>query len=110
MAHEFQSGARQALVALAALAAFALPGMARTPQLDPEDAMVQEFQSFCLDYYTPAQCTGAVRFLLKTAGSQYFMQLHFEEAVDGFLDRLATAVKGGDALKASEATSAKLGD
>jgi hypothetical protein len=103
-------GARQALVALVSVAAFASPGMARTPQLDPEDAMVQEFQSFCLDYYTPAQCTGAVRFILKTADSQYFVQLQYEESGDGFLDLLGKLVKGGETLKASETRAAQTGD
>jgi hypothetical protein len=110
MAQKSRSGARQALIALASLELLVVPAIARTPHLDPEDAMVLEFQSFCVDYYTPAQCTGAVRFILKTAGSEYFVRLHYDEAVDGFLDRLATAVKGGETLKASEATSVKLGD
>jgi hypothetical protein len=103
-------GPGQTLSVLAALGALAVPGVGVAAQLDPEDAMVQEFQSFCVDYYTPAQCTGAVRFILKTAGSQYFVQLQYEEAADGFLDLLATAVKGGEALKVSEATSGKLGN
>jgi hypothetical protein len=72
--------------------------------------MVQEFQSFCVDYYTPAQCTGAVRFILRTSGSQYFLRLHYEESVDGFLDQLAAVVRGGEALKASETRAAKAGD
>jgi hypothetical protein len=78
MVQEFQSGARRALIALASVVALAMPGMGRATQLDPEAAMVQEFQSFCVDYYTPAQCTGAVRFILKTTGSQYFVQLHYD--------------------------------
>jgi len=101
---------RQGLIALAVLAALVTPGMARKAQLDLEDIMVQEFQSFCVDYYTPAQCTAAVRFILKTTGSQYFVQLHYDESVDGFLDRIATAVKGGEALKASESLATKTGD
>jgi hypothetical protein len=56
-----------------------------------------------VDYYTPAQCTDAVRFILKTSGSRYFVQLHYDESVDGFLDRIAAAVKGGEDLRASEA-------
>ena len=68
------------------------------------------FQSFCVDYYTPAQCTGAIRFVLKTSGSQYFERLHYEESVDGFLDQLAVMVKGGEALKAGEALATKEGD
>ena len=105
MVQDFQLDApRKVLIALASAAAFAVPGMARTAHLDAEDVMVQEFQSFCADYYTPAQCTGAVRFILKTAGIQYFVQqLHYDESGDGFLDRLATAVRGGEALRASEA-------
>ena len=102
--HKLNSGARQALIALTSLELLVVPAIARTPHLDPEDAMVLEFQSFCVDYYTPAQCTGAVRFILKTAGIQYFVQqLHYDESGDGFLDRLATAVRGGEALRASEA-------
>jgi hypothetical protein len=100
----------QALITLAALALLAVPGIPRAAQLDPEDVMVQEFQSFCVDYYTPAQCTGAIRFVLKTSGSQYFERLHYEESVDGFLDQLAVMVKGGEALKAGEALATKEGD
>jgi hypothetical protein len=111
MVQKSRSGARQALIALTSLELLVVPAIARTPHLDPEDAMVLEFQSFCVDYYTSAQCTGAVRFILKTVGGQYFVQqLHYDESGDGFLDRLATAVKGGEALKASEATSVKPGD
>jgi hypothetical protein len=111
MVQDFQLDApRKVLIALASAAAFAVPGMARTAHLDAEDVMVQEFQSFCADYYTPAQCTGAVRFILKTAGSQYFVHLQYEESGDGFLDLLAAAVKGGEALKADETLAAKAGD
>jgi hypothetical protein len=78
--------------------------------LDPEDAMVQEFQSFCVDYYTPAQCTGAVRFILKTAGAEYFAPLEFDESNDGFLDQLATAVSGGEVLTGAEIRAAQIGD
>ncbi|MGC1576758.1 MAG: hypothetical protein WA813_11680 [Beijerinckiaceae bacterium] len=92
----------QALIALALLMGAVVPGLARTAQLDSEDAMVQEFQSFCVDYYTPAQCTGAVRFILKTAGIQYFAQLVFEESGDGFLNLLTALVQRGEALKVSE--------
>jgi hypothetical protein len=95
-----------ALMALASLAPVALPCASRAAQLDPEDAMVQEFQSFCVDYYTPAQCAGAVRFILKTSGSEYFVNLHNDESPDGFLDRLAVAIKGGEALRQKEATLA----
>jgi hypothetical protein len=107
MVQEFQSSGRWALIAVASVATLAMPGMARATQLDAEAVMVQEFQSFCVDYYTPAQCTDAVRFILKTVGSQYFVQLHYDESVDGFLDRLATAVKGGEVLKASETLAIK---
>jgi hypothetical protein len=92
----------RALIALTSLAVLALPCVARGAQLDPEDAMVDEFQSFCTDYYSRAQCDGAVRFVLKTYGSDYFVQLHYEEAPESFLERLAVAVKGGEALKTNE--------
>lgn len=98
------------LAALASLAFPALPAAPRAAQLDPEDAMVEEFQSFCGDYYTSAQCVGAVRFILKTSGSAYFIQLQNEKSQDGFLDRLAVAVKGGEALRASEAVATKAGN
>ena len=93
-----------ARIALASLAALSLPAIPRAAQLDPEDTMVEEFQSFCADYYTRSQCVGAVRFILKTAGSAYFMRLQHDESHDGFLDRLADAVTGGAALRASEMT------
>ena len=108
--HKLNSGARQALVALTSLGVLVVPAIARTLHLDPEDAMVLEFQSFCVDYYTPAQCTGAVRFILKTAGIQYFVHLQYEESGDGFLDLLAAAVKGGEILRATETLAAKTGD
>jgi len=110
MVQEFRSVACLGLIALVSLGALVVPGTARTPRLDPEDAMVQEFQSFCADYYTLTQCTAAVRFLLKTAGAEYFVQLQYEESGDGFLDMLASAVKGGAALKASETPGAKTSD
>jgi hypothetical protein len=100
------SGGWLALIACASLAALALPAAPRAAQLDPEDAMVQEFQSFCADYYTQAQCAGAVRFILKTSGSEYFVNLHNDESPEGFLDRLAVAVKGGEALRQKEAALA----
>jgi len=97
-----------ALIALESLAApLAFAADSRAAQLDPEDAMVQEFQSFCSDYYTPAQCVGAIRFILTTFGSAYFVQLETEESQDGFLDRLAAAIKGGEALMASKMTVPK---
>jgi hypothetical protein len=76
----------QALLALASLSGLGASGDARAAQLDPEDVMVQKFQSFCVDYYTPAQCTGAVRFILTTSGGQYFVQLQYDESNEGFLD------------------------
>lgn len=98
-------------IALASLAApLALAAAPLAAQLDPEDAMVQEFQSFCTDHYTSAQCVGAIRFILKTSGSGYFVQLENEESENGFLDRLAAVVKGGEALRAREALAAKAGD
>jgi hypothetical protein len=72
--------------------------------------MVQEYQSFCLDYYTSAQCAGAIRFILRTSGKVYFAYLHNDQSMDGFLDRLASAVKGGEALRAKEALAVKAGD
>ncbi len=101
---------RQGLIVTALLTALALPATARTARLDPQDAMVEEFQPFCVNYYTAAQCTGAVRFILKNAGSQYFVQLQFEESGDGFLDLLAKLVKRGEALRANEAAAAKADD
>jgi hypothetical protein len=71
--------------------------------------MVQEFQSFCANYYTSAQCTGAIRFILKTAGDQYFLGLQYDLSNEGFLNQLAAAIKGGEALKASETPAAKIG-
>ena len=81
-------GFGRALIALASLAALSLPATSR-PQLDPEDAMIEEFHFFCVDYYAPAQCVGAVRFVLRTSGSEYFVHLHNDESRDGFLDQLA---------------------
>jgi hypothetical protein len=104
------AGALAACQALAMVTALAASSRGRVAQLDPEDAMVQEFQSFCADYYTQAQCTGAVRFILRTAGSEYFVHLHNDESPDGFLDRLAAAVEGGEALRASESLAAKTGE
>ena len=96
----------RALTALAFLAVLGLPASSR-PRLDPEDAMVEEFQSFCVDYYTPAQCTGAVRFILRTSGTEFFLLLRNDESPDGFLDHLAAAIKGGEVLKTSETTGSK---
>jgi hypothetical protein len=62
--------------------------------------MVQEYQSFCLDYYTTAQRAGTIRFILGTSGKVYFAYLHNDQSMDGFLDRLASAVKGGEGLLA----------
>ena len=86
------------LAALAGSLALAPPAAARSLQLDPEDAMAEEFESFCVVYCTPAQCVGAIRFILRTAGSAYFLQLQNEESQEGFLDVLATLVKRGEAL------------
>ena len=72
--------------------------------------MVQEYQSFCLDYYTPTQCAGAIRFILRTSGKVYFAYLHNDQSMDGFLDRLASAVRGGEGLPAKEAQAVKTGD
>jgi hypothetical protein len=110
MVHTLRSGARRTLIAPVWVLGLALPAAAGSARLDPEDIMIQEFQSFCADYYTPAQCTGAVRFILKTSGSQYFVQLQFEESGDGFLNLLAALVKRGEALKASESPAAGLGN
>ena len=111
MVHMHRPDAHQAFIALLTFGVLIVPAAAGTaPQLDPEDRMVQEFQSFCADYYTPAQCTGAVRFILKTSGSQYFVQLQFEEAGDGFLNLLASLVKRGELLKASETPAVDLGN
>jgi hypothetical protein len=41
MVQKFHSSARQAMIALASFGVLVVPGIARTPQLDPEDAMVQ---------------------------------------------------------------------
>jgi hypothetical protein len=109
MVQMFRSHAHEVQIALAWVGVLAGLGTAAARQLDPEDAMAQEFQSFCVDYYSSAQCTGAVRYILKTAGGQYFVQLQFEESADGFLDVLAAMVKGGEALAASENPFARIG-
>jgi hypothetical protein len=98
---------RATLVALASLAALAIPETSGAAQLDPED--VEEFQSFCLDYYSPAQCAGAIRFIARTSGSKYFEELDLNEAPEAFLDQLTRAVKGGETLLAKEAIAAKAG-
>ena len=72
--------------------------------------MVEEFQSFCVDYYAPTQCTGAVRFILKTSGSEYFLLMHHDQSNDGFLNLLAAAVTGGEALRSTEIRAAQIGD
>ena len=102
-----QVSLRATLIALASLAAL---DTSRAAELDPEDVMVEEYQSFCLDYYTPTQCAGAIRFILKTSGKVYFAYLHNDQSMDGFLDRLASAVKGGEVLLAKEALAAKTSD
>jgi hypothetical protein len=99
-------GPRQALIVLAAAALlFAAP---RAAQPDSEDAMVREFQSYCVDYYKPTQCARAARFVLSTKGGRYFAQLHDNEAPEAFIDGLAAAVKGGDALGPDVKLSAKV--
>jgi hypothetical protein len=103
-------GPRLALITVASLAAFLLFATPRAAQPDSEEAMVREFQSYCVDYYTPAQCVRAVRFALRTEGSRYFLQLHNSEAPDAFIDRLAAAVKGGDTPGAGGTLSVKAGD
>jgi hypothetical protein len=99
----------RAVIALASLATFGLPASPH-PQLDPEDVMVEKFQSVCVVYYTRAQCVGAVRFILRTSGSEYFVYLENDESPDSFLGRLAAAVEGGEALRASEMPRPKVGD
>ncbi len=104
MVRKYRFGEYLALIGVASLTApLALPATSCAAQLDPEDVMVQEFQSLCSDYYAPAQCVGAIRFILKTSGSAYFVQLQFEESGEGFLERLGAAVKGGETLRAWEA-------
>jgi len=98
------------LIALASLLAFTAPCMSGVAQLDPEDVMVEEFQSFCLDYYTSTQCADAIRFTLRTSGDQYFLHLDNDESKDGFLDQLARAVTGGETLLTPEALAAKPGN
>lgn len=97
---------RATLIALASLAALAVPDTSGAAQLDPEDVMIEQFQSFCLDYYSSAQCTGAIRFILRTSGNEYFARLDNDESNDGYLDQLARAVMGGEALLAKEALAA----
>jgi hypothetical protein len=104
------TGLRATLIALASLTGLAVSDSSGAGQLDPQDMMVQEYQSFCRDYYTPTQCAGAIRFILRTSGPEYFAYLHNDQSMDGFLDRLASAVKGGEALRAKEALAVKAGD
>ena len=101
-------GLRAPLIALASLAAFAVPVTCGAARLDPED--VEKFQSLCLDYYTSIQCAGAIRFILRTSNNKYFEELDHNEAPDQFLDQLAKAVSGGEALLAQEALAAKPGN
>jgi hypothetical protein len=110
MFERLHSHAGRALSALVWLGALAVPSPAATAQLDPEDIMAQEFQFFCLNYYTSAECTGAVRFIIRTAGGQYFVGLQYDMSNEGFLDQLAAAIKGGEAVKVSETPAAKIGD
>jgi hypothetical protein len=104
------TGLRATLIALASLTGLAVSDASGAGQLDPQDTMVQEYQSFCRDYYTPTQCAGAIRFILRTTGPEYFAYLHNDQSMDGFLDRLTSAVKGGEALRAKEALTVKTGD
>ena len=102
-----ESGLRRALYALACLAALGLPAASRSLRLDPEDALAEEFQSICAGYYRQVQCDGAIRFVLKNAGTDYFVQLHNEEVSQIFLEKLLAAIRGGEALRASETTAPK---
>jgi hypothetical protein len=101
------SGLGWALYALPCLAALGLPAASRSLRLDPEDALVEEFQSICAGYYRQFQCDGAIHFVLRNPGTDYFVQLHNEEVAEIFLEKLITAIKGGEALKASETTALK---
>jgi len=56
---------------------------------------------------TTAKCDGAIRFVLKNPGTDYFVQLHNEEVAEIFLEKLIAAIRGGEALKASETTAPK---
>jgi hypothetical protein len=105
-----EPGLRRALIALACLTALGLPAGSRSMRLDPEDAMVEEFQSICAGYYRRVQCDGAIRFVLKSSGTDYFVQLHNEEVAEIFLEKLIAAVRGGEALKASDTTAPKAAD
>jgi hypothetical protein len=103
-------GLRRALIALACLAALGLPAASRSMRLDPEDAMVEEFQSICAGYSRGVQCDGAIRFVLRTSGTDYFVQLHNEEVAEIFLEKLVAAIRGGEVLKASDTTAPKAAD
>jgi ABC-type sugar transport system substrate-binding protein len=75
------SGLRRALYALPCLAALGLP--------------------------VASQCDGAIHFVLKNPGTDYFVQMHNEEVAEIFLEKLIAAIRGGEALEASETTAAK---
>jgi hypothetical protein len=98
---------RRILIALASLMGLAVFSPSEAGQLDPQDIMVQEYQSFCQDYYSSSQCAGAIRFILRTSGPEYFVYLHNDQSMDGFLDRLASAVRSGEALFEKEELAAK---
>ncbi len=69
---------------------------------------VDHFLPGTISYFI--QCAGAIRFILRTTGPEYFAYLHNDQSMDGFLDRLTSAVKGGEALRAKEALAVKAGD
>jgi hypothetical protein len=67
---------------------------------------VVEFISLCVGYFHVEQCDDAARFAHKTYRSRFYAQLHDQEAPQGFLEMLEFAVRGGEALNASEIASA----
>jgi hypothetical protein len=103
-------GRRRTLLVLTTLAMLALPTASRAVDVNSDEAMIAEFKSFCSDYYSREQCDNALRFVINTYGSDYFAQLHYEEAPSRFAEMLSDAVKGGETLKASEMASAGTGD
>jgi len=93
---------RLSLPILVPLALSVLPAATRATDFTEEQTASAEFISYCRDYYRKEQCDNALRFVLKTYGVSYIIEMHMNEDPQSFLESLRKAVAAGEALKASE--------
>jgi hypothetical protein len=80
---------------------------ASAAEVEEEMSDADWFRSYCVDYYSLAECDAALLFIRKTFGLRYIESLNANEDPQSYLASLRMVIEGGRQMSSAQAAIAR---